>query len=167
MHLSLCFALSDCTRPAAIRSFSLRGLTGGVTRRVPGLGVVIAPALGVQGLSLCSRFGMQGPRHLAPRVGSKFVSVDGFDPTSVIGVAKVGSPLTGASGWLLSCPKISLGSRSIRKDGAEKSAMARGIQEMPEKLERSQNLLSSVRCTRKYTAGAWLISEVEVLLPRD
>jgi hypothetical protein len=39
--------------------------------------------------------------------------------------------------------KISLWSRPIRKDGAEKSAMAGGIQELPETLEHS--LTSSYR----------------------
>jgi hypothetical protein len=80
-------SLSACARPAAIQSFARRGSTGGVTRRVPGLGVTIAPALGVQCLSFCSRFALQGPRHLALRAGAKHVHVDGFDPTPVFGVA--------------------------------------------------------------------------------
>jgi hypothetical protein len=94
-------SLSACARPAAIRSFARRGLTGGVIRRAPGLGVTIAPSLGVQGLSLCNRFALQGPRHLFPRDGAKHVHVEGSDSIPVLGVANLGSTLTVAFGWFL------------------------------------------------------------------
>jgi hypothetical protein len=73
-----------------------QGLTGGVTRRVPGLGVVIAPSLGVEGFVLCSLVPLQGRRHLPPRIGAMLCFVDDFDPAPVIGAAKVGSTLSDA-----------------------------------------------------------------------
>jgi hypothetical protein len=112
-------SLSSCARPAAIRSFDRRGLAGGVIRRVPGLGVTIAPSLGVQYLSLCNHFALQRPRHLAPRAGAKHVHVEGSDPIPVLGFANLGSTLTVAFGWFLFRSKSSSGvgrsPRTVRK----------------------------------------------------
>jgi hypothetical protein len=87
MQLSLYFALSLC--PASRYSVLFpQGFNRWPNSPRTRPRVVIAPALGVQGLSLRSRFAMQGPRHLAPCIGAKYVSVDSFDPTPVIRAAK-------------------------------------------------------------------------------
>jgi hypothetical protein len=92
-----------------------KGATVGVTPRVPRIGITIASALGVQGLSLCGRLALKGPRHLAPRAGAKQVHVYGFDPTPVFGAANLCSTLTVAFGWILCCPKSPSGvGRSAR-----------------------------------------------------